>query len=65
MTGCKAVVKGFTDIEEARKYMKDKGVSECKEVIKKTALNTTPDNNSTAYYAVAYGSARPGIKSFW
>lgn len=65
VTGCKAVMKGFTSIEEARQYMKEKGVSECKEVIKETALNTTPTNNSRAYYAVAYGSVRPGIKSFW
>jgi len=65
VTGCKSVNQGFTSIEEARQYMKEKGVSECKEVIKETALNTTPANNSIAYYAVAYGSARPGIKPFW
>ncbi|CAI6226428.1 unnamed protein product [Periconia digitata] len=65
VTGCEAVMKGFASIEKARQYMKELGISECKEVIKETALNTTPANNDTAYYAVAYGSEGPCIKPYW
>jgi hypothetical protein len=44
--------------------MKVKGVSEFEEVIKDTALDTTPTRNSVAYYAVAHG-VTPGIKAVW
>jgi hypothetical protein len=44
--------------------MKDNGVSDWKEVIKATAVDTTPKWESTAYYAVAHG-ALPCIKPVW
>jgi hypothetical protein len=44
--------------------MTDNGVSEYREVTKDTAVDTKPQRNSTAYYAVAHG-ATPGIKPFW
>jgi hypothetical protein len=64
VTGCKAVYKAFLTLESARKYMTDNQASQYREVIKDTAVDTTPERRSTAYYAVAYG-ATPGIKSFW
>jgi viroplasmin and RNaseH domain-containing protein len=64
VTGCEASYKGFHELESARKYMTDKGFGKCREVIKDTAVDTTPKRKSTAYYAVAHG-AMPGIKQFW
>ncbi|KAF2180400.1 hypothetical protein K469DRAFT_592652, partial [Zopfia rhizophila CBS 207.26] len=52
VTGCPAVHEGFFTIEEAREYMTRKGVSKYKEVIKNTALETTPERSSMVYYAV-------------
>ena len=60
VTGCRAVHEAFHTIEDARIYMIGKGASETKEVIKSTE-DTTPERNSMAYYAVAYG-ANPGIR---
>ena len=51
----------FSIDEEAREYMTRKEVLEYKEVIKNTALDTTPERCSTVYYAVAHG-ANPGIR---
>lgn len=64
VTGCKAVFKGFVSIQEARDYMERQGFMGCKEIIKDTALETTPARNSMAYYAVAHG-ANPGIREVW
>ncbi|KAF1850581.1 uncharacterized protein K460DRAFT_412268 [Cucurbitaria berberidis CBS 394.84] len=64
VTGCKAEFKGFVSIQEARDYMERKGFAGWKEIIKDTALETTPARNSMAYYAVAHG-ANPGIRDFW
>jgi viroplasmin and RNaseH domain-containing protein len=36
----------------------------CEEIIKHTALDTTPTRNNMAYYAVANG-AKPGIYDIW
>jgi hypothetical protein len=51
-------------MEEAQQYMEKQGVSEFEEVIKETALDTTPETDSVACYAVAHG-ATPGIKVVW
>ena len=64
VTGCTATHRAFETIEEARQYMADKEVSEYKEVIKDTALDTTPKRGSMAYYAVAHGED-PGIRNVW
>ena len=64
MTGCPSVHEGFFTIEDAREYMKRKGVTEPKEVIKDGAGETTPLRASQAFYAVAHGK-RPGIYPYW
>jgi viroplasmin and RNaseH domain-containing protein len=60
----KAVYKGFVSIQEARGYMTLEGCADWKEIIKDTALATTPERNSTAYFAVANGE-NPGIRHVW
>lgn len=60
MTRCLSEHEAFFTIEEARKYMTRKGVTKYEEVIKETALDTTPQRGSQAFYAVAHGR-RPGI----
>jgi viroplasmin and RNaseH domain-containing protein len=55
---------GFWTIEKAREYMNRNEAYEFKEVIKDTALQTTPERESIVYYAVAYG-ANPGIHTVW
>jgi viroplasmin and RNaseH domain-containing protein len=64
VTGCKSKHKGFFKIEEARKFMEDNKVTKHKEVIKDMAVDTTPKEESEAYYAVANGLI-PGIRAFW
>lgn len=64
VTGCPAKYKAFVTIDEAKNFMEENGASQCKTVIKSTALDTTPERGSTAYYAVAYGT-KPGIYKFW
>ena len=64
MTGCTATHSAFETIKEARDYMAKKGVSEYDEVIKSTALGTTPERGHIVYHAVAYG-ANPGIRENW
>ena len=54
----------FRSIEEARRYMEKQKITKWKEVIKETALETTPTNNNDPYYAVAYGE-KAGIKRAW
>lgn len=44
--------------------MREKGKSEWDEVLKPTALDTTPMQDDLAFYAVAHGS-RPGIRECW
>jgi len=58
------VHKSFVTIEKAREYMKERGVTKPKEIIKDGAGDTTPTWNSKAFYAVANGT-RPGIYSYW
>jgi viroplasmin and RNaseH domain-containing protein len=64
VTNCKAVFKSFHTLDEARTFMKSKGVSTHKEVIKQTALNTAPRRCSNVYYGVANG-ADPGVRKVW
>jgi len=64
VTGCVAEYKGFISIQDARDYMERKGFAGCQEIIKDTALETTPTRNNMAYYAVAHG-ANPGIRRVW
>ncbi|KAL0942304.1 fungal specific transcription factor [Colletotrichum truncatum] len=64
VTGCHAKFKGFDTIDKARLYLKGLGASEHKEVIKNGNIPTTPEWNSEAFYAVAYGS-KPGIHAYW
>jgi viroplasmin and RNaseH domain-containing protein len=62
--GCTAEFKRFVSIQKARDYMEQKGIVGYKEIIKDTALETTPERKDKAYYAVAHG-ANPGIREFW
>jgi hypothetical protein len=62
--GCPAVQAAFPTIEKAREFMTKKGFSKCKEVIKCTALDTTPERGSMGFYAVANG-VNPGIREAW
>jgi hypothetical protein len=64
VTGCSSVHEAFFTLEDAREYMKRKGVTEHKEVIKDGAGETTPVRDSQAFYAVAYGK-QPDIYPFW
>jgi viroplasmin and RNaseH domain-containing protein len=64
VTGCKSVHKSFDSIEKARDYIEQNGFARCTEIIKETALETTPTRNNMAYYAVANG-AKPGIYDVW
>ncbi|KAF3051903.1 hypothetical protein E8E11_011452 [Didymella keratinophila] len=64
VTNCDADFAAFHSIKQARAYMTKKGAQRCKEVIKKTALETTPRRDQPGYYAVAYGT-RTGITQFW
>ncbi|KAJ9607040.1 hypothetical protein H2200_008112 [Cladophialophora chaetospira] len=61
VTGCYADHKAFLTIEEAREWVRRKGFCEPKEVLKDTAIDTTPERNSVAFYAIAYGR-NPGIR---
>ncbi|MCJ1479360.1 hypothetical protein MMC13_008045 [Lambiella insularis] len=61
VTGCRAEHKAFFTVGEARDWMRQKGFHEPKEVLKDTAVDTTPERNSIAYYAIAYGR-NPGIR---
>lgn len=61
MTGCKAPdFKACVTIEEAREFMKNRGVMEPKEIFKEGAGETAPLPNELAFYAVAHGKS-PGI----
>lgn len=64
VTGCPAKHKSFFTIDEAREFMRENGVFQYKEIIKSTALDTTPERDSMVYYAVAHG-AKPGIRAAW
>jgi hypothetical protein len=44
--------------------MAENGASEREEVIKATALETTPERSRMAYYAVAH-EENPGIRERW
>jgi uncharacterized protein (DUF433 family) len=55
VTGCKADHGAFPTIEEARGFMKRRGVTEHKEVFKEGAGETAPLLGSQAFYAVADG----------
>lgn len=54
----------FVTIEEAREYMRKRGVTKYKEIIKEGAGETSPLLDSQAFYAVAHGN-RPGIYPYW
>lgn len=56
--------RAFCTIEEAREYMVQQDAPKPKEIIKDSALDTTPTWNSKAYYAVAHGRNR-GISDTW
>lgn len=64
VTGCSSGLKAFVTLEDAREYMKRKGVTEPKEVIKDGAGETTPLRDDQAFYAVAHGR-KPGIYPYW
>lgn len=64
VTGCPSEHKAFVTIEDARLYMKKKGVMKAKEVIKKGAGETTPLKGDLPFYAVAHGK-HPGIYPNW
>lgn len=64
VTGCSSVHKAFLSLEDARGYMKKKGVTAPKEVIKDGAGSTTPVRDSQAFYAVAHGR-NTGIYPYW
>ncbi len=64
VTGCSSVHKAFLTLEDALGYMKRKGVTAPKAVIKEGAGSTTPVRDSQAFYAVAHGR-KPGIYPYW
>ncbi len=64
VTGCSSEHAAFFTLEDAREYMKSKGVVESKEVIKDGAGETTPQWDSQAFYAIANGK-KPGIYEYW
>ncbi|CAN9302553.1 unnamed protein product [Alternaria alternata] len=64
VTDCENLYQSFCSIQEARGYMEQTGCATFKEVIKETALDTTPTKHNMAYYAVANG-ANPGIYDVW
>lgn len=59
ITGYPLDYKSFIRLDEARDYMKERGVTDFKEVIKSEAGETTPLDGDV-FYAVANG-ANPGI----
>jgi viroplasmin and RNaseH domain-containing protein len=58
------VYKAFVTLEDAQEYMKEREVTEPKEVIKVGAGETTPLRGSQAFYAVAHGR-KPDIYPYW
>ncbi|ORY61000.1 uncharacterized protein BCR38DRAFT_349462 [Pseudomassariella vexata] len=64
VTGCISIHKSFFTIEDARKYMSERGVTAPKEILKPGAGDTSPLLHSEAFYAVAHGK-RTGILSYW
>ncbi|KAF2135166.1 uncharacterized protein K452DRAFT_293426 [Aplosporella prunicola CBS 121167] len=60
VTGCRSVHQGFPTLEEAKQYMRKKGIESFKECIQEGAGNTTPIRGQECYFAVANG-VRPGI----
>lgn len=64
VTGTNAEYESFFTLETAREYLRGRGKSEWDEILKPTALQTTPTRDNFAYYAVAYGES-PGIRRHW
>ncbi|CCF42886.1 hypothetical protein CH063_02943 [Colletotrichum higginsianum] len=64
VTGCNAVFKGFSSLQEPLDYMERLNVLAPRQVIKEGAGAFTPDGKSDGYYAVANGR-NPGIYQYW
>jgi viroplasmin and RNaseH domain-containing protein len=64
VTNCDSKYRCFYTLAEARDYMQGMFGNNYEEVIKETALDTTPEKGSRAYYAVANGR-HTGIREAW